>query len=155
MALADSVLTKTLSLLKAILSECHYASTIKLGNSSNHSIINLGIELLNSLKYIAQMINMELVQVANCIGPKFVHVATSTSQPVQVATCTCCLCKLLVQNLNLSITYISQMNITILYGYVAQVLYFLLIAMSDILFLYMSNEGCFTFIIHNFVCFIT
>ena len=27
----------------------------------------------------------------------------------------------------------------------------LLIFMSDIFFLYMSNEGCFTFIIHHFV----
>ena len=31
----------------------------------------------------------------------------------------------------------------------------LLIFMSDIFFLYMSNEGCFTFIIHYFVCFMT
>ena len=32
--------------------------------------------------------NMELVQVATFIGPTFVLVATCTSQPVQVATCT-------------------------------------------------------------------
>ena len=90
------------------------------GNSSNHSIINLGIELLNSLKYIVQMINMELVQVATCIGPTFVHVATSTNQPVQVGICTSCLYKLqLVQNLNSYITHITQMNITILYKSVA------------------------------------
>ena len=37
---------------------------------------------------------MELVQVATCTGPKFVHVATCTSKPVQVATCTSCLYKL-------------------------------------------------------------
>ena len=37
---------------------------------------------------------MELVQVATCTGPKFVHVATCTSQHVQVATCTSCLYKL-------------------------------------------------------------
>ena len=36
------------------------------------------------------MINMEFVQVATCTGPKFVHVANCTSQPVQVATCTSC-----------------------------------------------------------------
>ena len=46
---------------------------------------------------------------------------------------------------------ISQMKITILYKCVAQVL---LIFMSDIFFLYMSNEGCFIFIIHHFVRFI-
>ena len=54
---------------------------------------------------------MELVQVATCTGPNFVHVATRTSQPlfVQVATCTDFLYKLqLVQNLNLYITYIMQ-----------------------------------------------
>ena len=33
---------------------------------------------------------MELVQVANCTRPKFVHVATCTSQPAHVATCTSC-----------------------------------------------------------------
>ena len=58
-----------------------------------------------SLKYIVQLINMELVKVATCTGPKFEHVATCTSQPVQVATCTDFLYKLqLVQNLNLYIT---------------------------------------------------
>ena len=58
---------------------------------------------------------MELVQIATCTGPKSVHVATSTSLPVQVATCTNSMYKSctrylyklqLVQNLNLYITYI-------------------------------------------------
>ena len=48
---------------------------------------------------------MELVQVATCTGPKFVYVATYTSQPVEVAPCTDFLYKLqLVQNLSLYIT---------------------------------------------------
>ena len=55
---------------------------------------------------------MELVQVATCTGPKFVQVATCTSQPIQVATCTDFLYKLqLVHNLNLYITYISLIKI--------------------------------------------
>ena len=54
--------------------------------------------LINSLKYIVQLKNKELVQVATCTGPKFVHVATCTSQPVQVTTCTSCnLYRFLVQ----------------------------------------------------------
>ena len=51
------------------------------------------VEILYKLQLV-QMINMELVQVATCTGSKFVHVATCTSQPVQVATCTSSLYKL-------------------------------------------------------------
>ena len=49
------------------------------------------------------------MELATCTGPKFVQVATCTSQPVQAETCTSCLYKLqLVQNLNLYITYIYK-----------------------------------------------
>ena len=47
---------------------------------------------------------------------------------------------------------ISRMKITILYECIGMSIV-LLIFMSDIFFLYMSNEGCFTFIIHYFVRF--
>ena len=40
---------------------------------------------INSLNYIAQLINMKLVQVATCTGPKYIHVETCTTHLVQVA----------------------------------------------------------------------
>ena len=40
---------------------------------------------------------MELVQVATCTGPTFVHVATCTSQFVQAACTSCNLYRFLVQ----------------------------------------------------------
>ena len=49
---------------------------------------------------------------------------------------------------------ISQMKI-ILYNIVCSTSIILLIYMINIFLLYMSNEGCFTLIIHQFVLFMT
>ena len=63
---------------------------------------------------------MELVKVAISSGRKFAHVATYTSQSVQVVTCTSCnLYGSLVQfatflqNLNLYITYTKLLKCTL------------------------------------------
>ena len=66
--------------------------------------VDYEIFTIHSLKYIVQLINVDLVEVVTCIGLKFVHVTTCTSQPVQVTTST----NFLYTSCNLYITYIDH-----------------------------------------------